>query len=127
MYRNRYRSHFVIHVTWSKLLWIKYGDHIPTSNASNTQIKDIYTFNTYMKYRDKINVINRQSQLTTFTSNRPTDALAMGVHYDCFCRFILRTLEFELLGVIYMSFKSTGHRNSFNKQKFELINSINRC
>ena len=64
-------------LTWSKLLLIKYGDqrYIPTSNASNTQIKYIYTYNTYIKYRDKISVINRQSQLTTFTSNQPTVGL----------------------------------------------------
>ena len=36
---------------------------------------DIYTYNTKIKYRDKISVINRQSQLTTFTSNQPTVGL----------------------------------------------------
>ena len=111
-----YHSDFVAHVTWSKLLLIKYRDqrYIPTSN---TQIKDIYTYSTYIKYKDKISVINRQSQLTTFTSNQPTDALALGVHYDCFCLFILRTIEFDLSGVIYMHFKSTKHRNIFKENR----------
>jgi len=105
----RYSSHFVTHVIWSVLLLVKYRDqrYIPTSNASNTQIKDIYIYNTYIKYRDNICVINHQSQLTTFTSNQPTDALTLGVRYDCFCQFVLRTIEFELSGVIYMHFKST--------------------
>jgi len=112
---NRYRSHFVTHVIWSILLLIKYRDqrYKPTSNASNTQIKDIYIYNTYIKYRDKISVINRQSQLTTFTNNQPTCALTLGVYYDCFCRFVLRTIEFELSGIIYMRFKSMGHRYTY--------------
>ena len=109
---------FVTHVTWSKLLLIKYRDqrYIPTSNVSNTQIKDIYIYNTYIKYREKISVINHQSQLTTFTSNQPTDALALGVHYEYFCPFVLRTIEFELSGVMYMYFHSI-------RQNSDLINS----
>ena len=62
---------------------------------SNTEIKD--------RYLHQI----------TFTNNQRTDALALGVHYDCFCRFVLWTVKFRLSSVIYKHFKSTGHRNTF--------------
>jgi len=84
----------------------RYRSHGINCPWSNTEFKDIYTYNTYIKYRDKISVINRQSQMTTFTSNQPTYALTLGVHYDCFCQFLLGT--FDLSGVIYVHFKSTG-------------------